>query len=349
MQGGVDISLLDVRTAEGLDPVLRALLIDAAAQGLPKLPEVTPEAARAYFEQVCAQLNATQDAPCKTEDLTLPGPDGALGARLYRQSDQPAQPGVILFFHGGGWVLGSIDSHDCICRHLSHGTGWPVLSVDYRLAPEHPFPAAIEDARTALAWLRDNACKLGVDSARIIVAGDSAGGNIAAALTLADRGNATPPLAGQILIYPAVAHDFDAGSMMRYASGFGLERGDMEWFVDHYHGQTAAPRDPLHSPLYADDLSGLPPAVVVTAGFDPLHDEGRAYGARLQDAGNTTAFRNFASLNHGFLKLAGVVPAARAALDEVLNLARNLTEQRAEHTAGTDPQPRLFDNQGEED
>jgi acetyl esterase len=337
MAGSVDTALerelLDFRTVPGLDPVLRNVLIGAAAQGLPKLSDVEPAMARAYFEQVCAQLNATQNVPGETQDLTVAGLGGTIRARLYRQAEQSADTGLILFFHGGGWVLGSIETHDPLCRTLSLETGWPVLSVDYRLAPEHPFPAAIEDARSALAWVRAQADALSIDADRIIVAGDSAGANIAAALTLDDRGGAGSRICGQLLIYPAIAHEFDSASMQRCASGFGLERGDMEWFASQYQSADTDPRDPMHSPLYADTLAHLPPAVVVTAGFDPLRDEGMEYADCLQAAGNQVEFRNFATLNHGFLTLVGIVPAAKTAMHEIMELAKGLCRPTADQVA----------------
>ena len=341
-----EVETLDFRSASGLDPALRDILIGAAAQGLPKLPQVDPATARDYFEQVCAQLNGLNHVDCATQDLSFPGQEGAIPARLYGDDAQGACTGVILFFHGGGWVIGSIQTHDAICRHLATTTGWRVLSVDYRLAPEHPFPAALDDARIALAWLREDAIGLNLDPNQIIVAGDSAGGNLAAALTLVDRATKPAcPIAGQILMYPAVGHDFTLPSMQRFATGFG---DDMKSFVCHYHGADAQPNDPQHSPLYATSFTNLPPALVITAGFDPLHDEGVQYATRLKAAGNTVTYRNYASLNHGFLKLAGVVPAAKDAMNEVLDLARQLCMHCAENPAVADPSQQQLSNQHRE-
>ena len=319
-----DLELSDFRTADGLDPVVREILIGAAAQGLPKLSDVEPAMSRAYFEQVCAQLNAMQSISGEKEDLCFQGTGGDVSARLYRQADQAKNTGVILFFHGGGWVLGSVETHDPLCFQLARATGWPVLSVNYRLAPEHPFPAALEDAQAALSWLRGSAAELCIDAAKIVVAGDSSGGNIAAALTLADKASMAAPLFGQVLIYPVIADHFDTPSMQRFAKGFGLERGDMEWFVAQYHGSAAGSQDPLHSPYYATRLDGLPQAVIITAGFDPLHDEGAEYAERLRSAGNEIAFRDFEALNHGFLTLVGIAPAAKEAQDEIMELVKAL-------------------------
>lgn len=335
MTGRVDTAseaeAMDVRTAPGLDPMLRGILIDAQSQGLPKLPDVEPVAARAYFEEVCRQLNATQPVSGNVRDLTIEGADGPLVVRLYEQPDRAPDTGVILFFHGGGWVLGSLDTHDPVCRQLSLATGWPVLSVDYRLAPEQPFPAALDDARASLSWLRLNASNLRVDAGRIVVAGDSAGGNIAAALTLDNRDNHRPSIFGQLLIYPVVSDQLDTHSMHSFASGFGLEQADMAWFRDCYVGSNTNLRHSLHCPLYAEALADLPQAVVVTAGFDPLHDEGAQYADRLSAAGTVVDARNYAALNHGFLMLAGIVPEARKALDEILELARRLCWRPVDH------------------
>ena len=319
-----DHELSDFRMARGLDPVVREILIGAAAQGLPKLPDVEPAMSRAYFEQVCEQLNAMQSISGETEDLRFQGIGGDVSARLYRQADQAKNTGVILFFHGGGWVLGSVETHDPLCRQLARATGWPVLSVNYRLAPENPFPAALEDAQAALSWLRASATELCIDPAKIVVAGDSAGGNIAAALTLADTSSKAEPLFGQVLIYPVIADHFDTPSMHRFAKGFGLERADMEWFVAQYQGGATASQDPLHSPYYAATLKELPQAVVITAGFDPLHDEGAEYAERLRTAGNKVDFRDYGTLNHGFLTLVGIVPAAKEAQDDIMELVKAL-------------------------
>jgi acetyl esterase len=322
---------LDVRTAPGLDPVLRGLLVDAQTKGLPKLPAVDPTTARSFFEVVCAQLNAMQSSPGASCDLEINGAGGSLNARLYGHTAIGDETGAIVLFHGGGWVLGNLDTHDVLCRQLAEATGWPVLSIDYRLAPEHPFPAALDDARAALAWLRAEADGLNIDPRRIVVAGDSAGGNIAAALTLADRRNDSPDLFGQVLIYPVVGDDLDTESMLRFADGFGLSRADMAWFRAHYQGPAARLRDPLHCPLFADSLAGLPPAVIVTAKFDPLHDEGAAYADRLACDGTAVTYQTYGALNHGFLMFAGVVPEARRALNEILELARRLCGRPVDH------------------
>jgi acetyl esterase len=251
--------------------------------------------------------------------ITVDGAEGPLDARHYVPLMAPGSPPppVVLFLHGGGFVIGDLDTHDEPCRLLCHHAGAHVVSVDYRLAPEHPFPAPLDDAIAALRWLQREAANLGADPAQVCVGGDSAGANLAtvAAFTLAREG--TPP-AAQYLVYPTTDMQSSLPSRtVHFVRGYVLSSADMDAFRDFYlQSQPIDPRDHRTSPLYTPDPAIAPPAVIVTAGFDPLRDEGRLYAEALQQAGVDVRFRQFSSLIHGFLHMTTVVPAARAAAVE---------------------------------
>lgn len=239
------------------------------------------------------------------EDLLA---DGDVPVRVYRPSGAAALP-VVLYLHGGGFVLGSLDSHDQLCRSLAVGAGAAVVAVGYRLAPEHPFPAAIDDAWSATRWVFERGPDLGVDVRRVAVAGDSAGGNLAAVIAQLAR-DAGLPLRSQVLIYPVIDRRLDRPSMVDNAEGYVLERADMEWFWQQYDPEGRAASDPTAVPLARGDLSGLAPALVITAEHDPLRDEGEEYAARLEDAGVATRVRRFDEVFHGFIQMPGLLPAA---------------------------------------
>jgi len=224
---------------------------------------------------------------------------------------------VLVFFHGGGWVVGNIDSHEAMCRHLSNRAECAVLSVDYRMGPEHKFPAAVEDCFAATAWTADNAAALGIDSRRLAVGGDSAGGNLAAVVSLLARDKGAPRISCQVLIYPATDAAMRHDSVARYAEGYVLTRATMRWFYEQYLRTPDDAADWRVSPLLAPDLSHLPPAYVLTAGYDPLCDEGDAYAARLAAAGVPVTHRRFPGQVHGFVTNGRVIRAAETALDEV--------------------------------
>ena len=223
----------------------------------------------------------------------------------------------ILYFHGGGWVMGSLEGYDKPCRYFSARSGCAVVSVDYRLAPENKFPAAIEDATAAFRWLVDHAPALGIDPARIVVGGDSNGGTIATVLARQMRGEARHPCL-QWLIYPITDMACDSLSYDSCGEGFLLTKGDMEWVRGHYLNDPAEVDDPNVSPLRADDLAGLPPALVYTAGFDPLRDEGQAYAEKMQQAGVKVVHREFDTLTHGFVGMRGAIHAAARAMDDMV-------------------------------
>ncbi|MDB4988243.1 MAG: alpha/beta hydrolase [Myxococcaceae bacterium] len=259
-------------------------------------------------------------------DLTFPGAVGALRARHYVPAGaNVGQPRPLLvFFHGGGFVLGDLDTHDLPCRALCRELDVHVLSAEYRLAPEHPFPAGVEDARAALRFAQAHAAKLGADPGRVGVAGDSAGANLATVATqlAVQTGEPVPVL--QLLIYPAVDSTKDWPSIDLFADGFLLTRADVHWFRKLYFGSFADLADPRASPLLAKDLSGMPPTVIVTAGFDPLRDEGEAYAAALAQAGVRTTLHRVPDLVHGFINLGAVSGAAKQALKQVAELTREL-------------------------
>ncbi|MFB6296440.1 MAG: alpha/beta hydrolase [Halobacteriales archaeon] len=224
---------------------------------------------------------------------------------------------VLTFYHGGGWVIGTLDTHEPICRALAGAADCVVVSVDYRLAPEHPFPAALEDCYAATRWVSDNAATLHADPDRVAVGGDSAGGNLAAAVAQACRDHGGPELVHQLLVYPVTDHAFDTDSYAENAEGYFLTRADMEWFWDHYLDSRFDGNNPYASPLRARDLGGLPPASVVTAGFDPLRDEGIAYAKRLDAAGVAVEHHHYDGAIHGFfgMLVEPEIPQARDAVE----------------------------------
>lgn len=251
----------------------------------------------------------------EVRDMAIPVPAGPIPLRLYRPAAEGAFP-VLVFFHGGGWVVGDIATHDTVCRHLANRVGCAVVSVDYRLAPEHKFPAAVEDAFAATAWVADNAAAFGVDAGRLAVGGDSAGGNLAAVVSLMARDRGGPRISYQLLIYPATDAAMRHDSVARFAEGYVLTRSTMRWFYEQYLPSPEDAADWRVSPLVATDLAELPPAYVLTAGYDPLCDEGDAYAERLAAAGVPVVHRRFAGQIHGFATNGRIIRAADAALDE---------------------------------
>lgn len=257
----------------------------------------------------------------RVEDRRIPGPAGDIPVRIY----WPAAPGplpALVCLHGGGWVIGDLDGYEGICRVIANGAGCLVVSVDYRLAPEHPFPCAPEDTYAATCWVADHAAELGADPRRIAVAGDSAGGNLAAVCALMARDRGGPDLVFQLLLYPVTDHAFDTTSYRDNGEGYFLETVTMRWYWRQYLGSGGDGADPYASPLRALDLAGLPPALIVTAGYDPLRDEGEAYGRRLRDAGIDATVSRYETMFHGFFGFARLLDAAAAANAEAFAALR---------------------------
>ena len=294
-----------------LDPLIKALNDQVAAS---PQPERTVQGMREAYDGVVAMSGEPVEV-ATVEDRTIPGPGGAIPVRIYRPSVDQLLP-VCLYFHGGGWVIGSLNSHDPICRQLSAWGNVTVVSVDYRLAPEHPFPAAIEDAWSATQWIAANGAELGVDSSRLAVAGDSAGGNLSTVTTLRAREAGEPKIAFQLLIYPAVSHEELPSRTHPDTQTLFLNVDLMRWFWENYASDGVDPSSPDVSPMHASDLSGLPPAFVITAECDPLRDEGEAYAKKLIEAGVSVDYRHIDAMPHAFFHMGGVLPAAKAAIAE---------------------------------
>lgn len=296
-----------------LDPLIARLL--EASKDEPSVADVSVEQARAAMDSRVELLKGLGPVVGDITESHIDGPAGPLRLRIYRPAVDGARP-VILFFHGGGWVLCSLDTHDNVCRELCDGTGAVVVSVDYRLAPEHRYPAAIDDCYAALEWASSHAGEIGGDPSRIAVAGDSAGGNLAAAVALKARDTGGPAIVGQLLVYPVT--DFPSDAMASYAEngeGYGLTRRSMEHYWEQYLGD--APADASYAaPLRAGDLSKLPPACIITAEYDVLRDEGEAYGGALQAAGVPVEVIRYDGVNHGFFSLGGLVAASTQAIED---------------------------------
>ncbi|MHA7815491.1 MAG: alpha/beta hydrolase [Pseudohaliea sp.] len=291
-----------------LDPEVIPLLARLEQEGFPDFETSSLEDLRA------ASVFPPADPPTPVgaiDERSVPGPGGAITVRLYVPEGPGPHP-LVMFFHGGGWVVGNLDSHDETVRRLCAGSGAAFASVAYRLAPEAPFPAALEDCYAATAWAAEVAPTLGFDPARIAVAGDSAGGNLAAALCLLARDRGGPALCHQVLVYPVAGADLDTESYRRHGEGLFLTRNMMRWFRDQYLPTAADRENPLAAPL-AGDATGLPGATILTAEYDPLRDDGAAYARHLEAAGVAVAYRDFPGMIHGFLGMTGVLGQADTA------------------------------------
>lgn len=299
-----------------LDPIAAGLLEQLAAAGMPPLNEMSPPDAREAAEGFRALAGEPQDV-ADVSDSTIPGPAGDIPVRIYTPVGAGSGPlPCLIYYHGGGWVLGDIEGLDTACRALANKAACKVVSVEYRLAPEHKFPAPLDDCYAALEWVAANAASIGVDADRLAVGGDSAGGNLATAVALRARDHGGPDLRLQVLVYPVTNHDFSTPSYAENGDGYLLTRDMMVWFWDHYLNGPEDGKDPLASPLQAEDLSRLPPALVITAEFDPLRDEGEAYAARLREAGVKVTQKRFDGQIHAFFQMLGVFPAATEAIDD---------------------------------
>jgi len=292
-----------------LDPQVKALLDGMAAAGGSPMSEMSVADARAMY----VELKDPLDVPIgKVEDKVAPGPGGDVPVRPYTPvaSGGGALPAIV-FFHGGGWVIGDLDTHDVLCRTLANESGCKVVAVDYRLAPEHRCPAAVDDCYAAVEWVEKNGPSLGIDVNGIGVAGDSAGGNLAAVVCQLAKVRKGPAIHHQLLIYPVTDTKTDTATYESFGEGFFLEKATMEWFIDHYAGTDFDRADPLIAPLRAQSLSGLPPAYVITAGHDVLKAEGAAYADALKAAGVDVTYIDCPGMIHGFFNLQGMVDASR--------------------------------------
>ena len=298
---------LDVHAAKVLEMI--------RLSGRPPYETLQPAEARQFSRNARAVLAPEPPEMGEVRDVMI-GAGRAIPARLYRPLGAAAGEAlpVLIYFHGGGWVIGDLDTHDVVCRQIANGSGAAVVAVDYRLAPEHKFPGAVEDAIAATAWIAENGAALGIDASRLAVGGDSAGGNLAAVVSLHARDQAGPKLTQQVLIYPAVEFAMTHPSHERFAEGLLLTRPTMLWFRDHYLRGIGDGADWRASPLRADAFAGLPPALVLTAGCDPLCDEGEDYAARLAAAGVPVTLMRVEGMIHGFLTMGKLIPAANEAV-----------------------------------
>ncbi len=297
-----------------LDPQMKAILDTIAAAGGKPFNALTPAEARAAIKLMAQVFGGAAEQMAKVDDRRIPGPAGEIPVRIYTPEGAAAK-GVLVYFHGGGWVIGDIGTHDDVCRSLAKGAGCVVVSVDYRLAPEHKFPAGPEDCYAAVKWVAQNATALGVDANRIAVGGDSAGGNLAAVIAQMARDRGGPKIAFQLLIYPATDWSKESASQREFTQdGYILSRGDMVWFYDHYMTSAADKTNPYFSPACAKSLAGLPPAFVLTAAIDPLRDEGEAYAEALRKAGVAVTAKRYPGVCHGFIMMGAKLDTGKQAL-----------------------------------
>jgi acetyl esterase len=292
------------------------------AAGMPPLGSLPVPETREAFNGIAA-FGGPPEPLATVEERRIPGPAGEIPLRIYTPDARAPRP-LLVFFHGGGWVIGNFDTHDAVCRHLAKQSGAIVVAVDYRLAPEHKYPAAAEDCYAATKWSAENAAALGGDASRLVVGGDSAGGNLAAVVSLMARDRGGPKVAFQLLVYPVTNHSYDTASYRENADGYLLTRDSMVWFWNHYLRSDADGEEPYASPLRARSLAGLPPAMVVTAEFDPLRDEGEAYAERLRESGVPVTLKRYDGLIHGFFILTGVFDHAKQAVAEAATKIRAL-------------------------
>ena len=310
-----------------LDPDSAAVYKAFQEAGRPPYETLTPAEARAFYLQGRVVTNPEPPELKSVAPLSIPSPAGDIPARLYtpvqlRQADGLAP--CLVFFHGGGWVIGDLDSHDVVCRKLAHEAELIVISVDYRLAPEHKFPAAVEDAIEATQWIAANARQLGIDASRLMVGGDSAGGNLAAVVALSARDGQGPAIAGQVLIYPATDFTMTHPSHREPETSILLTHTVIRWFRDHYFNSLADGEDWRASPARAKTLAGLPAAYVLTAGADPLRDEGHEYAERLKAAGVAVTFKTYPGQFHGFFTMGKLLRQANVAVSEIAGWLRAL-------------------------
>jgi acetyl esterase len=303
----------------GVDAQLLCRLAKVA--GHRESAELGVDGARAEMERAIRVVDFRR-VPTRVSDRTIPGPRGEIPVRVYRPRSERVPRPVLVYFHGGGFVVGSIASHDGVCRMLAREADAIVVSVAYRLAPEHKFPAGIEDGLAATRWVIAHAATFGGNPGAVAVGGDSAGGNLAAVVSHATRGDAVRPMF-QLLVYPAVDLTCSMPSHRLFREGYMLTEKSIAWYVDNYVNDEREKLDPRASPLFASDLGGLPPALVLTAGFDPLRDEGRAYAEKMTAAGTSVEHRLVQGSVHGFFSFGGVFAHARSAVEESARALRS--------------------------
>jgi acetyl esterase/lipase len=302
-----------------LDPDAAAIFKAYQEAGRPPYETVTPAQARQLY--LAGRIVSNPEPPEleSAKPLAIPAPHGSIPARIYTPKQLRKADGLapaLVFFHGGGWVIGDLDSHDVVCRKLAHEGELIVIAVDYRLAPEHKFPAAVDDSIAATKWIAENAKQLGIDASRLTVGGDSAGGNLATVVAIAARDGNGPAIAGQVLIYPATDFAMTHASHSEPETSILLTHSVIKWFKNHYLGD-ADINDWKASPARAKTLAGLPPAYVLTVGGDPLRDEGDEYAARLKQAGVPVTYRHFAGQFHGFFTMGKLLQQANVAVSEI--------------------------------
>ena len=311
-----------------LDPQVKAFLDQASAMPRPKMWDMPLSMSRQAFSQTM-QMMGPHDVPVgKIQNITIPGPAGNIRARVY---DPVAAGGeslpAMVFFHGGGFVVGDLDTHDGLCRLIAHEGGFVVVAVDYRLAPENKWPAPLDDAIAATRWIFANASSLGIDAGRIAIGGDSAGGHLAACVTQGVKAHGGLKLAFQLLLFPGTEFTTDTGSMNRYAVGYLMEKQTIEWFYSQVLPEGADRLSPKISPLLARDFSGLPPAYIMLGGYDPLHDEGLAYAEKLKAAGVKVIVADYTDMVHCFIYLQSVLPQAHDAMAKAAEAVAEALDQ----------------------
>lgn len=297
-----------------LDQQADTFLRQLEEMGGPALNEMSPEEAREALAQM-AEFGGEPESVGDITNRSIPGPEGDIPVRIYTPEGSGPFPALV-YFHGGGWVVGDLEMVDAACARLTNRAEAVVVSVDYRLAPENKFPAPVTDCYAATQWVSENAAELNVDSQRIAVGGDSAGGNLAAVISVMARDSGTPGIAYQLLFYPVTNMDYETQSYRENGADYFLTTDMMRWFWGHYLESEEIGRDIQASPLLMEDASNLPPAFVATAEFDPLRDEGEAYAELLEKAGNQVTARRYDGQIHGFVTLSGVMDGGKQAIDD---------------------------------
>ncbi len=309
--------------SQRLHPTAHALLDAMEAEGGPALESLSPAEARQAAIDGLKLSGGAAEPVASIENLRIPGPDGQpIPIRIYTPNTAGPRPAMV-YFHGGGWVVCDLDTHHVVCTAIANRAGAVVVAVDYRLSPEHKFPAAVNDCYAATVWVAANAERLGIDPKKITVGGDSAGGNLGAVMCLISRQQCGPSIALQVLVYPVTdLSTFERPSYREFAKDHHLTKAEMEWFRGHYLARDEDGRNPYASPLLAEDLHGLPPALVITAECDPLRDEGEAYAKRLEQAGVPVTCTRYEGMIHPFFSLSGAIPRALDAIQQVAEAVR---------------------------